>query len=92
MTYTFSRLFSLYFSIKKLEENEPIKKERINSKYIVHFQKLKLATSNIKSAKCPVTLVVNCLMTRKPDTLTIPATNDNTVAICRLCLKVLLLP
>jgi hypothetical protein len=41
------------------------------------FQNLKFVTSLINSAKCPVTLVVNCLKDKKPVTLTIPATKDS---------------
>ena len=59
---------------------------------MVPFQNLKSATSFIKSAKWPVTFVVNCLNAKNPVTFTIPATKDRTMAIRRLCFEVRLLP
>ena len=59
---------------------------------MVPFQNSKFVTSLINSAKCPVTLVVNCLKDKNPVTLTIPATKDKIVAIRKLCFLVLLLP
>jgi len=91
-TYTLSRLFSLYFSIKKPDVNEPAKNESIYNKNTTPIYKWKFDTSYISSAKCPVTLVVNWCKAKKPVTLTNPATNDSTIAICLLCLCVRALP
>ncbi len=76
----------------KLDVKAPKRKNKVNTKNVIAAEYSCKSIFSAKKAKCPVTFVVNVFRPKTPETFTIPATNESSVAKRKLWLKVLFFP